>query len=426
MSGGSRIGGLLIDLWEDLQQPDVIWQVATLAVCFLSAMLFQRWVQRRFAAVAGDSRVVEIGHRGLRRLALPVAMLLLVLAARPLLAQWHHVNLLNLALPLVTSLVVIRAVMFAMRQGFSSSAPWLASFERGLALCVWGVVALYILGVLPELIALLESVNFSLGGKQKIDLWMILQGTGAVLATLLVALWIGGMIEARLMKAQGLDGNLRLVLSRVARALLILLAVLIGLPAVGIDLTTLSLFGGALGVGLGFGLQKIAANYVSGFIILLDHSIRIGNLISIGAERGVVTRITTRYTLLRGLTGVEMIVPNEMLVGSVITNETFSDPKVRIGMQVQVAYGTDLERAMAILVAAASTQPRVLADPPPKAFVTAFADSGINLELGFWIGDPEEGSLQVKSDIHLAVWKAFRTAGIEIPFPQREVRLLEK
>ncbi len=425
MKGDTRIGGLLIDLWEDLQNQDVLWQAAVLALCLLLGWMIGRWLERMLVARGGESAVHAFGRRGLKRIAPPTAMLLLVLAARPLLAQWHHVNLLNLALPLLVSLVAIRAVMFVVRQTFSASAPWLAAFERSFALLAWSVVALHILGVLPELIAALDGVQFALG-KSKLSLWQIMQGAGAVLATLLVALWLGGLVEARLMGAHGLDANLRLVLSRVARALLILLAVLIGLPAVGIDLTTLSVFGGALGVGLGFGLQKIAANYVSGFIILLDRSIRLGNLISVGAERGVVKRITTRYTLLRGLTGVEMIVPNEMLVGSVITNETFTDPKVRIGTQVQVAYGTDLERAMAILVEAARAQPRVLADPPPKAFVTAFADSGINLELGFWIGDPEEGSLQVKSDIHLAVWKAFQTAGIEIPFPQREVRLLEK
>lgn len=425
MKGETRIGGLLIDLWEDLQNPDALWQAGVLAFCLLLGWLIGRWLERMLVARGGESAVHAFGRRGLKRIAPPTAMLLLVLVARPLLAQWHHVNLLNLALPLLVSLVAIRAVMFVVRQTFSASAPWLAAFERSFALLAWSVVALHILGVLPELVAALDGVQFALG-KSKLSLWQIVQGAGAVLATLLVALWLGGLVEARLMGAQGLDANLRLVLSRVARALLILVAVLIGLPAVGIDLTTLSVFGGALGVGLGFGLQKIAANYVSGFIILLDRSIRLGNLISVGAERGVVKRITTRYTLLRGLTGVEMIVPNEMLVGSVITNETFTDPKVRIGTQVQVAYGTDLERAMAILVEAARAQPRVLADPPPKAFVTAFADSGINLELGFWIGDPEEGSLQVKSDIHLAVWKAFQAAGIEIPFPQREIRLLEK
>jgi len=393
--------------------------------CFGFAWLFDRWLQSRMTLSAdAENRARLFGQRGLKRIGLPAVMLLLVLAARPLLAHWHHVNLLSLAIPLLTSLVVIRAVMFVVRQSFHTSAPWLASFERTLALLVWSIVALHILGGLPDLIVAMEEVKFSLG-KEKLNLWLILQGTGAVLATLLVALWVGGVIEARLMNAQGLDGNLRLVFSRLLRALLILLAVLIGLPLVGIDLTTLSVFGGALGVGVGLGLQKIAANYVSGFIILLDRSIRIGNLIEVAGQRGIVSRITTRFTLLRGLTGVEMIVPNELFVSSVITNETFTDPKVRIATQVQVAYGSDLERALAILVEAARTQPRVLADPPPKAFIVAFADSGINLELGFWIGDPEEGSMQIKSDIHLAIWKAFKAAGIEIPFPQREVRLLQ-
>jgi small-conductance mechanosensitive channel len=425
MNPTSSFGGLLLDLWQDLQQPEVIWQVGVMLACFGLAWLFDRWLQSRMTlSVDEESRARLFGQRGLKRIGLPLAMLVLVLAARPLLAQWHHVNLLKLAIPLLTSLVLIRAVMFVVRQSFHSSAPWLASFERTFALLAWSIVALHILGLLPDLIAALEEVSFTLG-KEKLNLWLILQGAGAVLATLLVALWIGGLIEARLMSAQGIDGNLRLVFSRLLRALLILVAVLIGLPLVGIDLTTLSVFGGALGVGLGFGLQKIAANYVSGFIILLDRSIRIGNLIDVTGVRGVVTRITTRYTLLRGLTGVEMIVPNEMLVSSVITNETFTDPKVRIATQVQVAYGCDLERAMAILVEAARAQPRVLADPLPKAFVVVFADSGINLELGFWIADPEEGSMQIKSDIHLAIWKAFREAGIEIPFPQREVRLLQ-
>jgi len=425
MNAELRVGGLLIDFWQDLQEPEVLWQVGVLLACFGLAWLAERWLSRLLADARAtrDSRVVDFGERGMRRISLPLIMLLLVLLARPVLAQWHSTNLLNLAVPLLTSMVVIRAVLFILRHSLFSTATWLASFERVFALLAWSVVALHILGLLPEFISLLESVSFTLG-KEQLNLWLILQGIGALLVTLLLALWVGGAIEAHLMNAAGLDGNLRLVLSRVARAFLILLAVLIGLPLVGIDLTTLSVFGGALGVGLGFGLQKIAANYVSGFIILLDRSIRIGNLISIGAERGIVSQITTRYTLLRGLTGVEMIVPNEMLIGSVIANETFTDPKVRIGVPIQVAYGTDLERAMAILVAAAQAQPRVLADPPPKAFLVTFADSGINLDLGFWIADPDQGSSQLRSDIQMQIWRDFQAAGIQIPFPQRELRMV--
>lgn len=418
-------GQLLTDLWDDLQSPDVIWQLAVLAGCFVLAWLIDRWVSVRFLRKeATESVARRFGRRGIERIALPALMLLGVLAARPLLAQWHHVNLLHVAVPLLTSLVVIRAVIFVLRQTFSATVPWWVPFERGFAFLVWAIVALHILGLSHALIELLESVSFSFG-RTRLDLWLILQGLVAVLVTLLVALWLGNLVEARLMETQQLDDNLRLAFSRLAKALLALLAVLIALPAVGIDLTALSVFGGALGVGLGFGMQKIAANYVSGFIILLDRSIKLGNLIEVGGQRGVVTSITTRYTVLRGMTGIETIVPNEMLVSSVITNETFSDPKVRIATQVQVAYGSDLERALNILVAVAQAQPRVLADPPPKAFVVRFADSGIDLELGFWIADPAEGTLQIKSDIHLAIWQAFREAGIAIPFPQREVRLLQ-
>ncbi|HZV54475.1 MAG TPA: mechanosensitive ion channel domain-containing protein [Rhodocyclaceae bacterium] len=418
-SAGSQFGSLLIDLWDDLQQPGMPWQVGVLACCLGIATLFSYFVQSR--KVQAGATALQIGHRGFRRLAFPLAALVLVLLARPVLAQWHHVNLLSLAVPLLVSLAVIRLVFFVLRLSFSG--PWLGGFERGFAALAWGVVALYITGLLPELIDLLEGIGFTVG-KQKLNVWMILQGGATVLATLLVALWIGGAIETRLMSAAGLDSNVRVVFARLAKALLIVLAVLIGLPMVGIDLTTLSVFGGALGVGLGFGLQKIAANYISGFIILLDRSIRIGDLIAVGQDRGQVTRITTRYTVLKGQTGIDAIVPNEVLVGSVVLNESFTDTRVRINLPVQVAYGSDLERAMAIMVDAATSQTRVLVDPQAKAFVMAFADSGINLELGFWVNDPEEGTQQLRSDVNLAIWRGFQAAGIGIPFPQREVRII--
>jgi small-conductance mechanosensitive channel len=270
-----------------------------------------------------------------------------------------------------------------------------------------------------------ESVSFNVG-KQKLNLWHLMQGLVAVLATVLAALWLASAIEARLEGAVGLDDNLRQVFARLTKALLILLAVLIVLPLVGIDLTTLSVFGGALGVGLGFGLQKIASNYVSGFIILLDHSIRIGNTISVGTDRGVVTRITTRYTVVKHATGLEALVPNELLVGSVVQNESYSDPTMRIALPVQVGYDSDLERAMAIMIAAAQARERVLADPAPTVFLKEFAESGINLELGIWIADPGNGTGPLRSEINLAIWREFKQAGISIPYPQREIRIINE
>jgi small-conductance mechanosensitive channel len=418
MSAESQFGRLLIDLWGDLQRPDVLWQALVLAVCLGLGWLAGYALHSRRPERGG---VWQLGYGGLIRLAFPLTALLLVVLARAALRPWLHVNLLSLALPLLGSLALIRCVFFLLRHSFRGA--WLGGFERGFALLAWSVVALHITGLLPDLIAMLEGVVFTIG-KQRVNLWLILQGLVSLMAVMLVVLWISGVIEARLLAAPGLDGNLRTVLARLAKALLILIGVLVGLPAVGIDLTTLSVFGGALGVGLGFGLQKIAANYISGFIILLDRSIRIGDSIAVGADKGQVTRITTRYTVLKGQTGVEVIVPNEVLVGSVVQNESFSDSRMRFCLPVQVAYGTDPERAMAIMVEAARQQPRVLADPPAKAFLMAFADSGINLELCFWVDDPEAGTQQLRSDINLAIFRAFRTAGIEIPYPQREVRIL--
>jgi small-conductance mechanosensitive channel len=414
----------LASVWHrvlaDLREPDLVWQLLALAACLLLAKLGERLVRGR---QVGSGRAWELGHGGLKRIAFPLLALALVLLTRQLAQQWMNVGLFSLALPLLASLAIIRVVFYVLRLSLAGAA-WLVQFERAFAGMVWAIVALHITGLLPDVIAVLESVSFSTG-KQKLTLWHLLQGVAAVLVTVLLALWASGVIEARLNAATALDGNLRVVFARLSKALLILLAVLIGLPMVGIDLTTLSVFGGALGVGLGLGLQRIASNYVSGFIILLDNSIRIGNVISVGNDRGEVTRITTRYTVLRNNTGVEALVPNEQLVASVVQNESYSDPQVRAALTVQVAYDSDLERAMAIMADAARAQSRVLAEPPPLVLLRDFADSGINLELGFWVADPQQGTGVLRSDINLAIWREFNKTGISIPFPQREVRVVK-
>jgi small-conductance mechanosensitive channel len=420
----NQIAELLVDLWHDVQQPAIFWQVGVLAVCLFIAWLITRQVKAvlRRRRAADPAVAVDAREEGLRRVVFPLSALVLVMLARLVLANWHHTNLLKLAVPLLLAMAVVRLTVHALKRSFPR-AGWLASFERAFAFGAWGVVALHLSGVLPTVIDGMEQVAFSIG-KAKVNLWMLLQGALTVFVTVLVALWVAGVIESRLMRTEGLDGNLKLVFTRLSRGLLLVLAVAIGLPLVGIDLTALSVFGGALGVGLGFGMQKIAANYVSGFILLLDRSIRMGNLISVGNERGIVSQITTRYTVLKGMTGIESIVPNETLVGSIVQNETFTDPKVRVAVPIQVGYATDLEKAMAIMIEAAQAQPRVMEDPAPGAFLESFADSGINLQLGFWIRDPAEGTLGIRSAINMQIWRRFKEEGIEIPFPQREVRVL--
>jgi small-conductance mechanosensitive channel len=411
---------LFRDLLADVRAPGFLWQLLALAACLGAAWLIERWWRARHAE--GTGRLKDAGSR----LVFPLSGMLLVGAMRLALAlaNFTHVNLLKLAMPLLGSLALVRSVVFVLRQAFPA-ATWLTAWERIIATAVWGWVALYLTDLLPHVIDALEEVDFALG-RQRVNLWMIAHGLFTVFLTVVVALWIAGIIEARLMRVDTLDSSLRIVGVRVAKALLTVVAIVSSLSLVGIDMTALSVFTGALGVGLGLGMQKIASNYVSGFIILLDRSIRLGNVVQVGADVGQVTRITTRYTVLKNTTGTECIVPNDVLISSVVQNQTYSDTRLRLATTVGVAYGTDLDLAMRLMAEAASSQRRVLADPAPRALLTLFGDSSIQLELGFWIADPEAGKGGVTSDVNLAVWRAFRDNGIEIPFPQREVRMLNE
>jgi small-conductance mechanosensitive channel len=410
--------GLLSEFWADLGEPGMLWQVAVLALCIVAAWGLSRASRLDRVETSG---VWKLGVGGLKRILFPLLALALILAVRPILAQWHHVNLLRLAVPLLGSLALIRVLVYLLRHAFPPGGA-VAVFERLIAIVVWSMVALHIVGALPGVIEYLEGEVIVIG-RQRISLWLILQALFWALSTLLVALWAGGAIEARLMRAETLHSSLRAVLSRLVKSLLVLVALLVVLPLVGIDLTVLSVFGGALGVGLGFGLQKIASNYVSGFIILLDRSVQLGDMITADNFHGKLTQITTRYVVVQALDGREALIPNETLITQTVINHTHSDAKVRLATQVQVDYGSDIEQAMRILTDVARRHSRVLADPPPGALLSKFADSGIDLELGFWIGDPENGSANVRSDLNVEVYRALGAAGIVIAYPRMIVAL---
>ena len=407
---------LFADLWQDVYDPKSIWQLLALVLCLGAAGLFARgWHQRH---EEGAGRLTDAGAR----LVFPLTAMILVGIARSALKPFVHVNLLKLALPLLGSMALVRSVLFVLRQAFPQ-ATWLTTWERIISALIWGWLALYITDLAPDVIDALEQVDVMVG-KQRIDLWMILHGLVTVFMTVVFALWVAGVIERRLMRIESLDSSLRIVGIRVAKALLTVIAIVASLSLVGIDMTALSVFTGALGVGLGFGLQKIASNYVSGFIILLDRSIRLGNVVQVGTDAGMVTQITTRYTVLRHPGGTEYIVPNETLIGGVVQNQTYSDSRLRLATTVGVAYDSDIDLAMRLMVEAARATPRVLGDPAPSVLLTLFADSAINLELGFWISDPESGKGNVLSEVNLAILRTFRAHGIEIPFPQRDVHIV--
>jgi small-conductance mechanosensitive channel len=360
---------------------------------------------------------------GLYRLIFPVSALLLVYAGRWVLTHFQPAtHLLDVAVPLLFSLALVRIIVYLLRHAFGPSGP-LRYWERFIAWIVWIGLALHITGVLPEIEKLLEDFAFNIGG-HRISLLSILSGAISVAVTVLIALWLGRAVEIRLMAARGLDAGTRAVLSRLAKTALVVLAVLIALPLVGIDITVLSVLGGAVGVGVGFGLQKIAANYVSGFIILLDRSIAPGALVTVDGHHGTVTRITARYLVVKELDGTEAIIPNETAVSSTVINHSYSDPRVRVDVPIQVSYDSDVQLAMRLMREAGERHARVLKDPAPVVILKQFGESGVDLELYLWIADPEAGRGNLRSDVYLDVWRTFRDHAIQIPFPQRDIRIV--
>jgi len=314
--------------------------------------------------------------------------------------------------------LVVYAVRYIIEPG-----GLLKTLENTISGLIWILMALHLSGILSEILNALEDIKFNIG-KNPVNLLLVLQGLLTIVVTILIALWFSRVIENRVMRIHHINMNLRVVLAKLLRVFLLFIAVLIALSAVGLDITMLSVFGGALGVGLGFGLQRIASNYVSGFIILLDKSMQIGDIVTVDTHYGVVSDLRTRYLVLRKLDGTQVIIPNETLITTPVINHSFTDHKARIQMPIQVSYDSSLELAMQLMNEIAFRHARILNDPEPSVQIKGFGESGIDLVLSFWIPDPEEGSGSLQSEIYLEIWRAFKKNDISIPFPQREVRIL--
>ena len=396
-------------------------QLGIVAAGFGVAWLLSRLVRER---IPGDFEpgAMRIGAGSIDRLILPMLALIFIWIGKVVYAKWVPVPILGVAVLLVASFALIRLSLYLLRQLFPVS-PLLKAWERAIAFSVWGIAALYLTGILPEINAALNDVSFAVG-KKEISLLTVIHALLSLLLTLFITLTLSIIIEKRVMKAQSLDTSMRVFAGKMIRALAFVIAILIALPLMGIDITVLSVFGGALGVGLGLGLQKIASNYVSGFVILLDRSIRPGDLVTISERHGVVSDIRARYTVVRGLDGTEAIIPNDSIITSMVLNHSYTDRVVAMKTQVAISYRSDTEHAMSLLIAAARAQPRVLVAPEPTVWIKNLGDNGIDLELTTWIRDAEDGQSSLRSAIFVDVLRAFREEGIEIPYPQREIRML--
>ena len=415
------------DLVHDFGQPVMLWQVGILLATLAIAWLLARMV-RRALDLRRETRyqTLPFGAESLNRAFFPLLGAALVWLARAITGQFMHTALLNLALVPLFGIGLIYIVFFFARRVFSGDGkihPWLFLIEKVVSLVVWLGMVLTVMGIQDEVIAWMGSVRFRIANAH-MTLLSLTTGLLWVAVTMIVAMWLGSAFEDRLMRSTTLDANLKVVVARVSRGAFVLAAVLISLSLVGIDITVLGVFGGALGVGLGFGMQKIASNYVSGFIILLDRSLRIGDTINVSGLQGMVTQIRTRYTVVRGLDGIETLIPNEKLITDVVQNQSSYLTRGYAKLAVQIAYTSDVEQAMGLLAEAAENVPRVLREPAPTPYLASFGPDGINLELGFWIENAATGTSGVRSTVNRNIWRLFSEHDIAIPLAQREVRIV--
>ena len=409
-----------------LRDPRFWWQVGVLGLAAAGAWLVHRTLTRsllaRAEAGSDEYAVRHLAVRSVQRILFPLSMLLGVVAGRALLERGAHpVGLLDLAMPLLASLAGIRLLVYFLRKTFQPG-PAVKAWEGLIATSVWIVVALHLLGWLPEVLAALDALAMQVG-KTRISVLAVLKLMLALALLWLVAMWLGRVIEQRISRSTYVNPGMQVALIKLSKFVLLVLAFLLALNAVGIDLTALAVFGGALGVGLGFGLQRIASNFISGFIVLFDRSIRPGDVISVGQSFGWVQALHARYVVIKDRDGVERLIPNESLIVNEVINWSYSDRNVRLKIPVSISYDNDPEQAMELLLQAANANARVLDEPPPAARLMAFGDNGIQLELRVWLADPEAGMATVQSDINRAIWRLFREAGIVIPYPQRDLHI---
>jgi small-conductance mechanosensitive channel len=415
--------------WLDALTPlQVALELSVAAGCVLLAWVLVGLVRR--VTRSNELRIL-LGRRLIDGVLFPLVLMGLSFAARTVLAQQiqgvlaHHgrLVLLDIWVPVCVSLACIRLGVKVL-QVTLPNAEWVRPVERTLSWLAWGGAVLWITGLLPLLLDELDQIHWKVGNSV-LSVRTLLEGGVTALGVLILTLWLSSAIESRLLSGvSGSELSLRKAMSNAVTALLMFIGVLMALSSSGIDLTALSVMGGAVGVGIGLGLQKLAANYVSGFVILTERSMRIGDNVRVDDFEGRITDIKARYTVIRSITGRESIVPNEMLITQRVENLSLADTRVWQSVQVTVAYDSDVDQVMAVLLEASTVQERVLREPAPTVALSEFGTDGLVFTLGYWIHEEEGSLLNVKSLIHLGILQRLRAHGIDIPFPQRVVRMV--
>jgi small-conductance mechanosensitive channel len=435
-SAVSAARGVLLQL----ASPQIIAPAVAIVIAAVVALLVTRVLRdRRVRDAAAD---LPLPAHWLDHALEGAVILAPILAALATLLS-GHVVLAALGIPtgLLDGAVQIVAVLALLRLGvfilglLLGPGSWVRTRGRRITLILWVIAAVAMLGWLDVIEAALNRVSL-VPGKTQFSLWAVLKGLVIITAFVIVASLIARAFERHILRLDQLAVSTRVGVSKFTSFLLVSLGVLLGINAAGVDITTLNVLTGAIGLGLGFGLQAVASNFVSGFVLLMDRSIKPGDVISFTSANtgdntgssnfGWVQELRGRYVVVRDRDGVDTLVPNQNLITSPFINWSYSDQRVRIRLPVSVSYDDDPEVALQLLLEAAEGHPRILRDPPPVSRLISFGESGVRLEIRFWIADPVNGVNNVRSDVNRAIWRIFRAHGVTIPFPQREVRMRDR
>lgn len=396
-------------------------ELAAVLACVGLAWLLANGLRRGLKSGPGS---VLFGERLFDGVAWPLLALVLVLAARRLFPAEMTLAVFRLAVPILTSLLVIRLGVRVLHAAFPSSA-FVRLAERSLSWVAWIGVVLWVTGVLPVMLDELDQLTWKVGASQ-LSLRNLIEGALTAVIVLVLVLWLSATIESKLLSGQKDNLSVRKMAANATRALLMLVGLLVALSVAGIDLTALSVFGGAIGVGLGFGLQKLASNYVSGFVILAERSLRIGDLVKVDNFEGRITDIKTRATVIRAGNGRLSIVPNELLITQRVENASLADIALMVPITLQVVYGTDLDALRPKLLDAILAVERVMKDAAhePAVYLSNFGPDGLELTAMYGIADPQQAPAKLRSEVNLAILRVLRDEGIEIARPRRLVQQL--
>ena len=408
--------------WENWREfwlePSIRSQLAVLAGLIALVFILTRITKplcESLSSAEGNNELKTVLWSNVTRMVAPIYLLVSCLLAVALVERFS-ISSQELIRPF-TSAAGAWAT-YRMISGFIKSRAWL----RLIAVLAFSLAALHSFGLLETTIDLLNLLAFNVGDR-RISILDILNGGLILLILLWVSSLLGSSGEKKIKKLPHLPPSLQVLLAKILRVILVFVSFAIALSTIGLDLSSFAILGGAIGVGIGFGLQKVVSNLVSGLILLLDRSIKPGDVIEIEGTYGWINSLRARYASVITRDGKEHLIPNEDLITNRVINWSFSDRNVRVRVPIGISYNADPRRAIALCLEAAQSTSRTLKSPEPKCLVIGFGDNSIDLELRFWIDDPSNGVGNVRSEVLLAVWDRFQKEGIDIPFPQRDIHV---